>query len=94
MQIRTDDRIIIVPGHATDITLKRGDRVTAGQIIGKVGNNGMSRAPHIHVGAYRPSDNVPLQIRWDLRAMAALYKQDRSDGRTIGVGVAISMRRR
>jgi hypothetical protein len=68
----TDDGIVVVYGHATDFTVKPGDRVKAGQRIGRVGNNGMARAPHVHIGAYRASDLVPLQIRWDQRAMARL----------------------
>lgn len=68
----TEDGIIVVYGHVTDFQVKAGEKVTPGQVVGKVGNNGVSRAPHIHVGAYRATDNVPLQIRWDLQAMAKL----------------------
>ncbi len=60
----------VVYGHVADIRVAAGDKVTAGQAVAKVGNNGFSRSPHIHVGAYR--GDVPLQIRWDLRAMAKL----------------------
>ena len=31
-----------------------------------------SRSPHVHVGAWR--GDVPLQVRWDLRAMARLQR--------------------
>jgi hypothetical protein len=41
-----------------------------GQVVAKLGNNGQTRAPGIHIGAYREADSMPLQIRWDLRAMA------------------------
>lgn len=69
----SDDGVVVVYGHATDFTVKPGDRVTAGQRIGRVGNNGVARAPHIHIGAYRAKDLVPLQIRWDLRAEARIF---------------------
>lgn len=65
----TDGTMVMV-GHLTDITVKEGDKVIAGQPFAKVGNNGFSRAPHIHVGAWR--DKTPLQIRFDLRAMGKL----------------------
>lgn len=65
-----EDGTAVVYGHVDDIQVKPGERVTAGQVVAKVGNNGVSRSPHIHVGAYR--GDVPLQIRWDLRAMARL----------------------
>lgn len=70
IRFRTDDGVIISFGHVAEITVKPGDRVSAGDILGKVGNNGVSRSPHIHVGAYRAADAVPLQIRWDLRSLA------------------------
>ena len=66
------DGTLVVYGHVGDIAVRAGDRVRAGQLVAKVGNNGMSRSPHIHVGAYR--GDLPLQIRWDLRAMARLQR--------------------
>ncbi|WP_147302681.1 M23 family metallopeptidase [Thalassotalea euphylliae] len=39
----------------------------AGESIAKVGNNGYSCNPHIHVGAWK--DNLPLQIRFDQKTL-------------------------
>lgn len=64
------DGTMVMVGHVSDISVKEGDGVTAGQPFAKVGNNGFSRAPHIHVGAWR--GKTPLQIRFDLRALARL----------------------
>jgi len=75
LQIRTAEGIIVTMAHVTDLIVKIGDKVVAGQPVGKVGNNGYARAPHTHVGAWREKDNMPLQIRWDLRAMAKLQDQ-------------------
>ena len=60
----------VMLAHLADVTVKQGDTVKAGQPLGVVGNNGFARAPHIHIGAWRGT--TPLQIRFDLRAMAAL----------------------
>lgn len=65
-----DDGTIVLYAHVADVRVAVGDRVRAGQPVAVVGNNGISRNPHIHVGALRAGR--PLQIRWDLRAMAAL----------------------
>lgn len=51
-------------GHVREIEVEEGDRVKAGEVIAKVGNNGNSRNPHIHVGAWK--DSTPLQIQVDL----------------------------
>jgi murein DD-endopeptidase MepM/ murein hydrolase activator NlpD len=60
----------VLYAHVRDVKVKAGDRVTAGEVVAIVGNNGMARAPHTHVGAWR--GDKPLQIRWDLRAMGKL----------------------
>jgi murein DD-endopeptidase MepM/ murein hydrolase activator NlpD len=59
--------VVIVYGHVADITVKAGDVVRAGDVVARVGNDGVSRSPHLHVGAYRVTDSMPLQIRWDQR---------------------------
>ncbi|MEO6226149.1 MAG: M23 family metallopeptidase [Sphingomicrobium sp.] len=72
VQIRRSDRIIVTLAHLDRIRVRLGDKVTAGQVLGLVGNNGFARAPHTHVGAWREGSNEPFQIRWDLKAMARL----------------------
>jgi murein DD-endopeptidase MepM/ murein hydrolase activator NlpD len=52
--------ISLEPGKALDllhfqkgsVTLKAGDRVTAGQQVGRVGNSGRSDVPHLHVALW------------------------------------------
>jgi len=66
------DGTSVLMAHVAHIRVKEGDKVTAGQQLAVIGNNGFGRAPHIHVGAFR--ENSPLQIRWDLRAMAKLME--------------------
>ena len=64
------DGIKVVYGHVKDVTVKQGDTVTAGQAVAAVGNNGFGYMPHTHLGAWK--GNEPLQIRFDLNAMARL----------------------
>lgn len=72
VQIRRSDGIVVTLAHLAAIRVKRGDPVRAGDVLGVVGNNGFARAPHTHVGAWREATAEPLQIRWDLAAMARL----------------------
>ena len=67
-----DDGVHFVLAHVTDIRVKVDDKVQGGQVIALVGNNGMSRHPHIHIGAWQGEQ--PLQIRFDLAAMGELLK--------------------
>jgi len=62
---RRPDGTIVVYAHVMEIRVRKGDRVTAGQVIAVDGNNGTAKMPHVHIGAYLGS--TPLQIRWDLR---------------------------
>lgn len=75
IRFRNADGVIVAYSHVAHIAVKAGDKVAAGQIVAKLGNNGQTRAPGIHIGAYREADAMPLQIRWDLRAMAKMRAQ-------------------
>ena len=68
----------VVMAHFRQLSLKvtTGDRVEAGQIIGEVGNSGVSNEPHLHIHAQRPGNwdalfsGEPLPIRLDGRFLA------------------------
>lgn len=70
--------------HVRDLRVEVGDTVRTNQIVARIGNNGSSWSPHLHVGAMRgdlvrlrngeipPEEVVPLQVRFDLAAMGRL----------------------
>ena len=61
------DGVHFTMAHVRDVVVKVGDMVNPGQPVAKVGNNGYSRNPHVHVAAW--IDKTPLQIRWDQSKM-------------------------
>lgn len=63
---RSDDTLILY-AHVKDSRVSEGDQVAAGDVVASVGNNGYSRLPHIHIGAWR--EEVALQIRFDQKRM-------------------------
>lgn len=63
-----DARVIYV--HVREIAVQEGDSISAGDVVARLGNNGSSRAPHVHIGAWR--DQTPLQIRFNLGALGEL----------------------
>lgn len=65
--LKADDGTHFMVAHLEELAVAEGDSVTAGQAIATVGNNGYSRHPHIHLGAWR--DGQPLQLRFDQREM-------------------------
>ena len=71
--IETEDGVNLVLAHLKEITIKAGDAVAEGQSIAKAGNNGCSRSPHVHVGAYKGED--PYQIQFDLVKIGAVIKR-------------------
>jgi hypothetical protein len=63
LTLRTADGIHFVLGHLDSFSVEVGESVSYGQTVGTVGNNGYSRSPHIHIGAWKGREG--LQIRWD-----------------------------
>lgn len=71
-----DEGITLIYGHVREIGVEEGETVQAGEVVAKVGNNGNSRAPHVHIGAWEGEMNLlgskqggtPLQIQVDLYA--------------------------
>lgn len=63
IRIRTDDGYLLEYGHNNSNSVSVGERVTAGQVIGEVGNRGDSTGPHLHLGVQNPAgqwiDSVP-----------------------------------
>lgn len=65
--------VYVLIAHLSDLSVEVGDKVTAGQPFAVVGNNGFSRSPHVHIGAW--VGRTPYQIRHDLKAKADLRKR-------------------
>ncbi len=61
--IQGEDGLSVMLAHVMDVKVKKGQKVTRGQVIALVGNNGQSWHPHIHVGGWRKK--IPLQIRFN-----------------------------
>ena len=70
------DALQVAYVHVREVTVAVGDTVRAGEPVARIGNNGTSFNPHLHIGAFRgdlySDDAVPLQIRFDLEAMGRL----------------------
>lgn len=70
------DAVQVAYVHVREVTVSVGDTVRAGEPVARIGNNGSSFNPHLHIGAFRgelySDDAVPLQVRMDLAAMGRL----------------------
>jgi hypothetical protein len=64
--IKNDRGIIVSLVHVCEINVKKGQQVKAGDVVARVGNNGNSTGPHIHVGAWK--NGKPYQPVIDLYA--------------------------
>jgi murein DD-endopeptidase MepM/ murein hydrolase activator NlpD len=69
-----DDGVHFVLAHIDAPQIQVGDQVSAGQVIARVGNNGYSRHPHTHVGAWK--GQTALQVRFDLTALGAIRREE------------------
>ena len=70
--LKRADGVYLLLAHIDAPSVKVGDRVAMGERIAKVGNNGYSRHPRIHVAAW--TGNTPLQVRFDLNALGKLKR--------------------
>lgn len=64
---RREDDVHILYAHISSPSVTEGDLVVAGDVVAKVGNNGYSRQPHVHIGAWR--GETALQLRFDQTRM-------------------------
>ena len=67
-----EDGLKVLYAHVREIEVEEGDSVEAGDFVARVGNNGVSFLPHIHVGAWK--DDQPLQIRVDLEKLGEIME--------------------
>lgn len=61
------DGMRVLYAHIMAPTVKVGEMVKAGFPVARMGNNGLSWSPHVHIGAWM--GQMPLQIRFDQIAM-------------------------
>lgn len=71
--IQSEDGVTVMLGHIQNPVVAVGDIVTEGQLLAYVGNNGFSRQPHIHVGAFR--GNQPLMVGFDAEKVGKLREK-------------------
>lgn len=71
--IGTEDGTRVLIAHVREVQVEEGDRVNRGEFIARVGNNGISFSPHIHIGAWK--DDTPLQIQVDLKRLGEIQGQ-------------------
>lgn len=93
--IHTEDGLHFVYGHMSKVSVKVGQQVDAGQLIGLSGNTGHSTGPHLHFGMARHGewiDPTPLadtiaemsggpdRAWWDIRGKIADQISESIDG--------------
>ena len=71
---KTKEGQFVLLAHVRDIAVKVGQEIKRGTVVAKVGNNGYSRNPHIHIGAW-DSNGKPMQIQFDQSTLALIDRQ-------------------
>lgn len=64
IRIKTDDGYLLEYGHNNANYVTEGQQVTAGQVIGEVGNRGYSTGPHVHFGVQNPAGQWIDSVSW------------------------------
>lgn len=71
---KTKEGQFVLLAHVRDIAVKVGQEIKRGTVVAKVGNNGYSRNPHIHIGAW-DINGKPMQIQFDQSTLALIDRQ-------------------
>ena len=71
---KTKNGLSVMLAHVREIDVKEGELVKRGAVVAKVGNNGYSRNPHIHIGAWN-KEGKPIQIQFDQSTLALLDRE-------------------
>lgn len=69
IKIRHPNGLISLYGHLSKIEpdARKGDKVTLGEIIGRVGDSGLATGPHLHYGLYKDGHFInPLTAKLNL----------------------------
>lgn len=59
VEIRYTDGTVSYYGHMSSIAVHQGERVAAGQLVGRVGSTGRSTGPHLHLEIH-PQGGAPV----------------------------------
>ncbi|MCK1985190.1 MULTISPECIES: M23 family metallopeptidase [Peribacillus] len=51
LSVQFDDGSRVIYGHMKEVSVKVGEHITNGEVVGLSGNTGHSTAPHLHIGA-------------------------------------------
>ncbi len=62
LEIKTKEGVNLLIAHLDNINVKVGDEVPVGSVIGTISNNGFSRVPHLHIGAYKNGEPVLVEF--------------------------------
>ncbi len=54
-------KVLAFYAHLKDTSVKPGDKISTGTVIGHIGNTGMSTAAHLHYGIFICDDSVNLE---------------------------------
>ena len=73
---KTQDKKSILIAHVQNVQVSVGEQVKAGQAVAKVGNNGYSRNPHVHIAAW-DDQGVPLQIQFDQKTVGMASRENK-----------------
>lgn len=71
--IRHNNGLASIYAHLSVISVKEGDVVTTGQVIGYSGNTGYSTGPHLHLGVYA-ADAVKVENRPSVSCGGKVYR--------------------
>ncbi|RDU58136.1 peptidoglycan DD-metalloendopeptidase family protein [Helicobacter sp. MIT 99-5507] len=77
VEISHENGLKTLYAHLSKINAKKGQKVQTGQIIGKVGNSGLSTGSHLHFGLYR--NNKPINPLSNINSKKSVLAKEQKE---------------
>lgn len=77
VEIRHSNNLKTLYAHLSSFNVKKGQKISSGQYIARVGNSGLSTGPHLHFGLYK--NNKPINPLSNIKSTKSILDKKQKE---------------